>query len=120
MSDATNNAADEDQAAPLFRPMVLSDEAVDSVTLPGDVVMRFVNLTHSIADGAQLVGQILESEAVHDSLGDTPFLSKSNREVLSRLSTAALGQLVNECDQIREWAYKHHTDAGREKAARRH
>ena len=117
MADHTVNPPDDDTpTGQLFEPHVFSRKEVDNAHLPGHAVMRFVNLTHDIAGGAEVAVDLLEWDDGREDFDEQRLLSANDRSRLRRLTSASLGLLLEECYRLREWAYERHTEQGREEA----
>ena len=120
MKMATENInppeADTTPTGPMFKPYVFSRKEVDSAHLPGHAVMQFVNLTHDIAAGAQVVSGLLEWDDGREDFDEQRLLTSDDRSKLRRLTSASLGLLLEECYRMRDWSYETHTEQGRKDA----
>lgn len=118
MADPTVNTSEADAAstAPMFEHYVFSRKEVDDALLPGRSVLQFVNLTHDIAAGAEVVVELLEWDDEREGFNEQRLLSANDRSKLRRLTSASLGLLLEQCYRMRDWSYETHTEQGRKDA----
>lgn len=102
-----------------FRPFKYGRDEIDTATLPGGNVQRFANLVESISQGSSTILDLIEwdemraDEHTADPAEPPPLLNRFHKGVLLRLVATHMEVLSREAEDIKSWAYDHHTDAGK-------
>lgn len=103
----------------IFEAFQWHREETENTMLPGGAVMRFASAAQDLSLGAQTILEILERDSLAEEHGDRKILNNCDAGRLQRMVISSLRMLGDECEEIMEWAYEHHTPEGKaEKAGR--
>lgn len=115
---------DSNRNEPIFQPITgYRDETVHA-DLPGGHVMQFADMAKSIAEGAALIIEIGQFEAMTEYCraegdeGVPRMLYSHHHEKLQKMAVASLSALSNEAERIMTWAFDHHTPEGKRERLR--
>ena len=99
--------------SPHFEPFKWHRDETEHANLPGGAVMSFATKARDISLGVQTILEIIERDSLAEDFGDKKLFSENHQSGLLRMAIASLSMLGIRSGEIIDWAYEHHTDAGR-------
>lgn len=103
-----------------FKPFEYGHEAVEHAMLPGGAVQHFANEVEAVSMGAASILRLIDwDEQCGDAHQDNPekepapVLNDFHRGVLLRLVAVNMDLLTMRANDLKNWAFEHHTAEGK-------
>ena len=104
----------------LFTPDSCNIPEINYALLPGMGVQDYMDKVQDVASGAASALELLDWSESQPDCGGTAVLNRYHAGNITRLVVASLRMLTGETEDLRAWAYAHHTPRGQAERAQGH